>query len=428
MRLFNKFSCKFLNFKEDPFGTVLLDLSYLLMLLTFSTLPLFTTRNGFTTITNVLSISTCAIIAIYIIFRGKIYINYFVFLTIIFVIYATIMTCVGSKSFLTLKSVITLYGLSIFVFQFCANTNDYHFFGFVLLLGISLLALFFMIEYMPELLSIIKGKQQIGRMGSKYGNLNYVGRNFVLGSLICTSIAFYKKRLYFLFLIGTIVMGVCVFLTGSRGALLILVTGLAVSTYFLFPRKLKWLFFVSLVLIAGIFIGLLQLPFLSGLKNSFLGALNIFTNDGKQDSSASRRIIMLKDALYIWTRNPLFGFGADGFESQSGYGTYCHNSVGEILCCFGIVGLLLFYIPIVLMIKDLLKDDNKSPFLIISSVAFLVAFLLVGLFFFVLYLDKILVLMLALLFSSDFGLNKSNQKHISFRIIKKNLFLKKHIA
>ena len=59
---------KIVGFKQDVFGTILFDVCLLFLGLTFLTLPLFTTRSGFTKITNILSILTCVSIIFYLIF------------------------------------------------------------------------------------------------------------------------------------------------------------------------------------------------------------------------------------------------------------------------------------------------------------------------------------------------------------------------
>lgn len=399
------------NFKNDPFGSTLLILSYLFLFLTLSTLPLFTTRQGYTTITNILSIATCLFILLYIIFRGRFYFNYFAIFTILFVLYVTIVTVIGSKHYSTLKSIFTLYALSLFIFEFIANTKTPKFALFSILIGTILFTLIFVAESVPTVLDSIKEHSSLDRLGIKYGNLNYVGRNFALGCILCTALALIKRRFYLFFLLGTLLMGGATFLTGSRGALLIMAIGILAVIYYALPKKMKWLFIIIIIAVAGAAYLLLQLPVFSNLSKTFKNAFLVIINKGGKDGSTNRRLTMMLDGFDIIGKNLIFGNGAYGFEYMSSYGTYSHNSVVELLCSAGVIGFVLFYSPIFVMIRNFSKEEGTKHKLFRSILlTVFISFLLVGLFFFVLYTDKIMVLTLASLFSYDFYVHKNEQR------------------
>lgn len=408
--------------KNDKLGTILLDLSYFLLVVTLVTLPLFTTRSGFTTITLVLSLATGLSIFAYIFFRGKLFFNYFVVLFAVFVIYAAIVTLIGSKSFSTLKSIITLYALGIAIFQLCANTKNVHIIGIALLTGLLLFTGVFLVKFLPIAIKSLKSKEQLARLGEEFGNLNYVGRNFALGSILCTCIACYKKKYYLFFLAGSLLCGVCTILTGSRGAYLMLGVGTLVPFFFIFPKKFRWIYLVAIVATVLVFIGVLQLPALKSLKDAMERAFNTITNTGRGETSTARRIQMFQDALYLWSKKAIFGYGAYGFASASSFGTYSHNSITEMLCDFGVVGFAIFYTPIVLLLANLDKTRSKDNLYYISvTISIIVAFLLAGSFFFVLYQDKILIITLSVLFAYDFKLNSEEERWLSFSFLEKGV-------
>ena len=220
MRTFLKRLC---SFKEDMLGTILLDCAYAFTFLALATLPMFTTREGFTTITNVLSILSCVSTIGYLFFRGKIYLNYFVVCMALFILYGSIVTIIGSKEFSHLKSLLTLYALAFCCFQFAVNEKNQHFLFIAISTGLVLLLGRFFIEYRSEIWTLIKNSGTSDRKGDDFGNLNYIGRNFAIGCCLSTFVALKYKRWYLLLLILSLVFLFAVFLTGSRGALVIAV-------------------------------------------------------------------------------------------------------------------------------------------------------------------------------------------------------------
>ena len=288
------------GFKNDFLGSLLFYLSCFLIFVTFLTLPLFTTRSGFSTITNILSIVSCFFIALYLFFRGKIIFNHYVVFTLFFVLYATLITLLFSKSYSTLKSIWTLYSLAILIFEFGCSTKKIHFLFVSIFAGIILLNLVFFLTYSNQIIDILLNGASSIRLGDEFGNVNYIGRNFAIGSCFCTFYAFKKKRFYFFFLLGTILCTVATIVTGSRGAFFMNVLAIVVSIFFLFPRKFKWLYFVVLIAFGlGIF-GLMQLPSLSYLKDAYQKLINTITNKKGGDGSSYVRIIMITDSLSMW--------------------------------------------------------------------------------------------------------------------------------
>lgn len=426
--MFKDFIHKITDFKSDILGTVLFDASIVFVILTLGSLPLFTTREGFTIITNILSIFTCVFIFLFVLLRGKFYLNYYVFFIMLFLIYATISTLIGSKQFSTLKSVFTLYLLCLFIFQFCANTKLEFFVLMCLLLGIISLMFFFLIDSAPILIETLKNKTSIGRLGDKYGNLNYIGESFSLGSILFICIALYKKRFYLFLLIPAAIATLCVFLTGSRGALITNSVGILLAISFLFPKKRKWIYFIALVAFIGIVYLLLQLPIFSNIADGFNKAIAAIFERSNEDMSSFRRLEMLKDGINAFLKNVIFGYGAYGFFTVTSFGTYSHNSIVELLCCFGLIGLFLFYTPFVFQFINLAKDKTKDHlFYKMILICFALAFLVFGAFFFVLYTQKLLILTICILFSFDFDINRENEKTLMFYIAAKKKRVKKHV-
>lgn len=100
-----------------------------------------------------------------------------------------------------------------------------------------------------------------------------------------------------------------------------------------------------------------------------------FNGDVEEDLSALRRAYMKADAVELFLQHPIFGIGLNNFKYVARYGTYAHSDLYEILCCLGIVGEALYFLPIIsCTICSFLHWKNKIdasiiPFAIFLSVA-----------------------------------------------------------
>lgn len=419
---FKLFLNQITNFKEDKFGTILLDLCYFFVFVTLLTMQIFTTREGLTFITNILSIISSVVIFAYIFFRGRFYINYIVLFTFLFVLYATVVTIFGSKSFSTLKSVFTLYSFMFMLYQFAINCKNPHFLFFSVIVGIFLLTVVFYLRYSSVIISTIKSGESFERLGEEYGNLNYIGRVFAAGAIFLVFFAFNKKKLHFLWLIPAIIIGGSCLLTGSRGAFLVFILGSLVPIYFVFPKGKKWIYFAIVLLGVLLIILMLQLPglenFKKGLENSFL----VIFERKNVESSSFRRLTMFEDGILIWFKNMFFGYGAYGFASVSSYTKYSHNSISEMLCDFGLIGTTLYIIPLVSIFTTVFSKKNHQYFYKVFAIAFFISFICLGILFEVIYTDKNVVLFLTTIAASAFLFDTNENKRIEFSFIKDGRF------
>lgn len=92
----------------------------------------------------------------------------------------------------------------------------------------------------------------------------------------------------------------------------------------------------------------------------------------EQDQGSANRIDMYKMAFEYWLTSPIFGIGYKHFEVY--YGTYSHSSYAEILACGGIIGCLIFFVPIIKNIKILVSrifSKKYSMFFFDYSVLFI---------------------------------------------------------
>lgn len=74
------------------------------------------------------------------------------------------------------------------------------------------------------------------------------------------------------------------------------------------------------------------------------------------DNASSTRLQLYKDAVKFWKMSPIFGIGFGQYQVFSSYRLYSHSTYAEILACTGIIGCLLFFIPLFAYSFKLLKN------------------------------------------------------------------------
>jgi O-antigen ligase len=153
-----------------------------------------------------------------------------------------------------------------------------------------------------------------------------------------------KIRIIFKILIVGIV-----FLTSSRAGLVALIVG--VVTFLIAKRKAVFLFAVPVIGVASSFV----LSWLTQLIEQY-------------GESTSFRYYVIETALRAWIKKPIFGNGGDSISTilNSGSTTNLYNTMNTyiyILMCFGLVGLILFIIYFVFLLKSDVLDwiRNKVP-------------------------------------------------------------------
>lgn len=238
------------------------------------------------------------------------------------------------------------------------------------------------------------------RLGPPFDNANGVSSYAVI--CVATSlylILFGRNKFKFLFIVpflASVLVGIS---TGSRS--FILFSFCFILILFLVKlRKKKILCLVSIATIIAFFILFLSLPALSFLKdrliNSFKTILGI---SDKADTSTINRVNYISYGFYMGSKNLLFGYGTQGFSLITGVNTYSHSNFAEVVCNFGILGLIVFYLPLVLLLLKAITNEKVNKTFII---AFILYYLLASLTN-VIYYKKMYYLMLAFLFYLAFG-------------------------
>lgn len=149
------------------------------------------------------------------------------------------------------------------------------------------------------------------------------------------------------------VLLVIVLLTGSRKALIMV--ALFVVAFFLFwtPEKgsvdmlLRIVGIAVLIVVAMVLIMKVDV-FYNSIGQRVESLLKYWMTGDESDASAITRTNMINIALDLFLNlNPIFGIGLNNFKYMSGYMTYAHNNYVEILCSLGVVGMLVYYGPMI---------------------------------------------------------------------------------
>lgn len=92
----------------------------------------------------------------------------------------------------------------------------------------------------------------------------------------------------------------------------------------------------------------------------------------------SMRLSLWTEAVQMWLRHPLWGAGTDAFIASRGDQIYVHNFILEILAEYGLLGLVLFLAPFIILIARRDRVNAANNHLIILSIFFVVCFAFSG--------------------------------------------------
>lgn len=309
----------------------------------------------------------------------------------LFVIYAFFGTVFYSKDFRGWFTLLLLcFSFFIFVYLYRILKNK---FTIISLLTIALFCFTFLYlaYYGKEIFDFANFFSGQNRLGSDFDNQNGVAAFAVMAfGLSLYLILFYNKKIRFLFSISLITSLWVGLTTGSRTFIITSYIVAAILLFFFFSKH-KIIYLSSLIVLTV----LALVIFNSIFENRLLIAIQtLFGNAAKSDTATISRELYMDYGILLGSRNIIVGYGVNGFGIISGVGTYAHNNYAEVLCDFGVVGTILFYLPLfVVLIKAFLNKKIDKRFVI----AFVVYYFIAS-FSNVIYYKKLYYLVLALMF------------------------------
>ena len=347
--------------------------------------------------------------AIYIFLYGKIHFDFTVLSLLLFLIFAILITVIISHDFNSLQTYITVITLSFFLYEFLFNDQKK---GLVLVLYISSLILFFVVFVIyflktGQLVSYLKNPSEI-RLGYFFDNPNAIGNSFLSGIVAALSYSIYKKK-YAFSLISSLLFLMVIFMSGSRTAILSSLLTLIVYIHLIFFKNRKLICFAVDIFVLFLIIFIFSFPIFSGLKDRIVGIFNLFSGD-KVERSAEGRFSMLITGIQFWSKYLFTGMGAGGFAFVSSHAGYSHATISEILCDFGLIGFVLFFIPQICCAFF----SKKNSFMRKCFFLYLFGFVAIGMIGTVLLSRKCMYLYLAIVYAFFSSENKDTVSYVDF--------------
>ena len=318
-------------------------------------------------------------------------VRWVILLVPIFAIYALLGTLIYSheyRSWLTLLLMAIALFILFYAFRFVSNKN-------VILLTIISGFTIFALTYIFVLRKDIFNLSNWGRMGAPFEHPNTLSGYMVVASSITLYLLFFlDKKIKYVLLVPLALFLLVGLTNGSRTFIILFILLLVVLAVFRF-RKNKWVLLGILGGIVLLLVILLSLPMLETLRfrlfNSFA---TIFGTSSTPDTSTLQRLSWFNYGFSLGGNKFITGYGVDGFSIYSGTYTYTHSNLSEVVCDFGVIGAVIFYLPLgVLLYQNIKKFDKHSPLVI----TFIIYYLVVS-FANVFYYNKVYYIVLALLF------------------------------
>lgn len=156
------------------------------------------------------------------------------------------------------------------------------------------------------------------------------------------------------FLIGGVVILLAIsLLSGSRKTLFTFAIYVIFILFYEYPSKSpeKTLGkFLGIILVIGVsYLCIMNIDVLYDTIGSRIDSLFDFMEGNEtSDGSAKSRVLMIEKGLDMFMEKPLLGHGLNTFSYKTVFNTYAHNNFVEILANLGIIGFLLYYVPLLI--------------------------------------------------------------------------------
>ncbi len=183
---------------------------------------------------------------------------------------------------------------------------------------------------------------------SSTNNPNTLGLILLIGILSFALTTNNEKTASFVVaLCANVVMLYGIILTGSRKCLLaavaVCIFWLISYTRMMIGRHMtKRLFIIFACVVAAGYLCMSYIDSYFQESAAFERLVQLF-----QEGETSTREGLYEDAIIFWKTSPIIGIGFRQYQVWSSYGFFSHSSYAEVLSCGGIIGILIFYIPLI---------------------------------------------------------------------------------
>lgn len=371
--------------------------------------PSFSARAGLNIITYFVMILVGLLTISYCFLYNNFKLNFYYLIIPAFSIFAFVGTAFFSHQFRGWLTLILLaMSFLIFSYAFKCIGNKFKILK-ILSLSLFLFTLYFYLIYWRQIINAIKTLDSNVRLGGYFDNVNSIAAFMIVAFVSSTSIAIFStKKINLFYLVPSFSFGLVGLMTGSRTFIVTLIVTLIILVAIKFKRRP-----ILLIIIYGVLIFLVilffSLPVFATINERFIRFFGTFFKEStKIDTSALERTIWMQYGFNLGAGNLITGYGYNGFGIFSGVGTYTHSNLSEVLCDYGIIGMFLFYLPLIVIFIYTLRNKKQNLPLVI---VFTFYYLLIS-FSNVFYYNKTYYIIIALLFSITFNEehNKSSKR------------------
>lgn len=334
-----------------------------------------------TTIFQVISIVFMGLIFIYMVKAKKLFVSGYIFLFAIFVAYGYVQLfldiTISRTSTSTMASTMLVnLVINYFVLNYFFIDDNYKRFPKVFSQTSMIFCAYMLVSNLGKLSYQRLGwNQPIPFGGGSTYQSNNVGFVFAMAFNMYLYRMIEEKKKRHIFAMG--ILAVCVALTGSRKALVIIMMGVVFILFLTakgLVKKIKILF-LGLICAVLFFVAVMKIPVLYDIIGNRMETLiNGAVTGEDKDQSYIVREHLTEYAMELFRQKPVFGQGLDAFRTVEGsYGLYAHNNFAELLCCTGIIGFIMFYLPyLIAFLKLIYSLFVRSNMLIMLAISLLI--------------------------------------------------------
>lgn len=235
---------------------------------------------------------------------------------------------------------------------------------------ISALIMAFLLWQTGQLDYLYIGAHSEARLGTEVtGNANIFTALIMYAEVFAAWFMTYKQGRFsrLIYFLAFVILLFFMVVSGGRKTIIAVIGALSVFIVLRNNRKVIKNIIIALFLIIGIFIAILNIPFLYELIGErFEGLFAFFTGKESSVSSDNTRGQMFLLALRGWYERPLLGYGIDSFKflnkATTGHFYYTHNNFAELLYDVGIIGFAIFYYMFFYIYRNLKRigDSNRK--------------------------------------------------------------------
>lgn len=318
------------------------------------------------------------VISILLLFNGKVYINTYIEWRVIFCL-----ACLFSYLFISIDKSVSFLYLKIIIMQtvvFIQIGMLLREIGIVEILKMYILSVFLMIIYIffridySELGSYRLGEEVLGAGW----NANVIGLTcywaWIFIYIVIKYEHYIRNSTFIIYLFMKYTCILIIFLTGSRKALIALVSSYLLLAILDKKGIIKKIIFILIALV-GIWLLIYfinRIPFLYNIIGKRINSLLVLLETHQYgDSSLMWRDNMIQYGIEFFEKSPVFGYGINCFRVLFGYlfsnkVTYAHNNYIEMLVGGGVIGFILYYwIYIYIYIKAFNSKSKYRKFVML---------------------------------------------------------------